>query len=73
MKPDHRVHGIVEGKNWAPNSTLVRQFYYVFHIDEPLHSHPRLRKNEVVRPCSDRRSAEGLAGPCHQVLRVRTL
>jgi len=23
MKPDHRVHGIVEGKNWAPNSTLA--------------------------------------------------
>ena len=20
IKPDHRVHGIVEGKNWAPNS-----------------------------------------------------
>lgn len=23
MKPDHRVHGIVEGKDWAPGSTLV--------------------------------------------------
>ena len=22
IKPDHRVHGIVSGKDWAPNSTL---------------------------------------------------
>lgn len=23
IKPDHRVHGIVSGKDWAPNSTLT--------------------------------------------------
>lgn len=22
MKPDHRVHGIVQGKNWSPNGAF---------------------------------------------------
>lgn len=34
MKPDHRVHGIVEGKDWAPNSTLQTYLNAVLFVNE---------------------------------------
>jgi metal-dependent amidase/aminoacylase/carboxypeptidase family protein len=37
LKPDHRVHGIVEGKTWAPNGLLLFEMLTLFpvinHID----------------------------------------
>jgi len=67
MKPDHRVHGIVEGKEWAPNGTLFAHLDLTLRVDELLSSHPRLCKNEVVYQGPDRDSAQSFAGARHQV------
>ena len=46
MHPTHRVHGIMEGKDWAPNST------HLFHLYASLLIHcsyPGLCQNDVDR------------------------
>lgn len=67
MKPDHRVHGIVEGKEWAPGGTSLAHLDLILRVDELLPSHPRLCKNEVVYQGPDRGSAQSFPGACHQV------
>jgi hypothetical protein len=69
MKPDHRVHGIVEGKDWAPNSTPLLRLSAVPRVDK-LSSHPRLRKNEMVYPSPNRHPTQSLARASRQVFRV---
>lgn len=44
MKPDHRVHGIVEGKDWAPNSTLLIRLIAFPDIYKLLKSSPTTQK-----------------------------
>ena len=28
MKPDHRVHGVVHGKNWQPNGKIIALLFF---------------------------------------------
>ena len=45
LKPTHRVHGMFEGKDWAPNSeytTLTSNFCIERHADLIAYSHSRL-------------------------------
>jgi hypothetical protein len=32
IKPDHRVHGVVHGKNWQPNGKISHIFH--FHLNK---------------------------------------
>jgi len=49
VKPDHRVHGIVEGKNWVPNGTrspVIKAFGPLLNMGS--NSYSRLFQNALA-------------------------
>lgn len=53
IKPDHRVHGIIEGKNWAPNGTVdAISKAASFKVKFPP-SYSRLCQVAIHRPSAD--------------------
>lgn len=68
IKPTHRVHGIVEGRDWAPNS-VSRSALSVKLTGR--RSHPGLREDAVDRARADVRRGRGALRARAQLLQVR--
>ena len=51
MKPDERVHGVVEGKNWLPNGKILF-FFFSAEGSYPF-SYTGLRQDVMACSCTD--------------------
>ena len=59
IRPEQRVHGVISGRDWAPNG----KFYTRTHSDTIRYvcSHSGLCESVVVRACGDEGSARAAA------------
>jgi hypothetical protein len=64
------VHGVISGRDWAPNGTYDAARAGKRLMTLTLHSHSGLCKGVVVRPCGDEGLARAAARACGAMPRV---